>query len=523
MPKRPPKINDALCALRAKASAAGRPAAEMLARMERRVGQERLAAALARAQRGGGALAEARMLAAEGRMPEALARVVAVLASGPAASGSPRLAAARSALAACGWEARWEAPSSRAQGILRSPEGDHAGRIVVCGGQGRPVADLNVLSRVAGAAEDTVSITPTVRLEIIPRKALSKREDAGLKRLAASLYPILESLRGQAAGRRVKAQAEIHETGDRPEAIVRTTFACNQRCPFCFVPHESRMVPFEEIERELDAVAAQAKEGAALTFSGGEPLVDPRLAAVLESARRRGMRGFVLQTNMIGLDKPGAVERLFALGVTGYDVSFHSHKSAAYDRITGSKGLLPRAVQALRRILAVPSARVTACILINKHNYRDLPGLMGFLGRLSREHRADHPLEVSFAVMNGAGMDRASFMAADLAQAAPHVWKAVQRCKAEGIVAQRFTGESALPPCIMPRPQDYCSQSAFSQDRVRYADDFSGELGTVGSAKKPGCLRCPYDSMCLGVPAQYARLFGLGALRPPRKSPRPRR
>ncbi len=51
---------------------------------------------------------------------------------------------------------------------------------------------------------------------------------------------------------------------------------------------------------------------------------------------------------------------------------------------------------------------------------------------------------------------------------------------------------------------------------MRYAEDFSGETGDVGRAKRPACRRCPYDSKCLGVPAECARMFGLGALKVPR-------
>lgn len=34
----------------------------------------------------------------------------------------------------------------------------------------------------------------------------------------------------------------------------------------------------------------------------------------------------------------------------------------------------------------------------------------------------------------------------------------------------------------------------------------------AGRAKRPLCRACPYDSRCLGVPAEYARMFRLGAL-----------
>ncbi|MBI5622587.1 MAG: radical SAM protein [Elusimicrobia bacterium] len=477
---------------------------ELMLRLTKRLGAEGLASALARARRLRDPLSKARSLASEGRAGEALAEVVSALTREPDRPTSPRLEEARAVLESRDWTAVWQ-------------PGPGAGSVRVTGPKGQHVADIAADSAVAGLRDLTVSITPTVRLKAAARKKLSAADSEALERLVRALYPLIESLRPQSSGREVRNQAEVHEAGDRPDVILRTTFACNQRCPFCFVPHQSPMVPDAELEAELDSVAPRLKaEGLALTVSGGEPLADPRLIRILESARSRGIKEFILQTNMVGLDRPGMVERLTALGVTGYDVSFHSHRAKAYDAITGSRGQHPRAVSALGSLLDEPSIRVTACILINKLNYRHLPELMGFLGRVSRKRRKERPVEVCFSVMNGAGMNRAAHLAVDLEEAAPFIWKALQRCKAEGITAQRFSGESSLPPCVVPKPEDWVEQTPFSQDRVRYAEDFSGAFGDVGRAKKPGCRACPYDRFCLGVPAEYARLFGLGALRPPR-------
>jgi hypothetical protein len=283
------------------------------------------------------------------------------------------------------------------------------------------------------------------------------------------------------------------------------------------VPHEGRHIPLADIEASLEAAKASLKPGTSMTISGGEPLVDPRLERILSSARKRGIREFTLQTNMIGLGQPDRFARLVRLGVSRFDASFHSHIPSRYNAITGSAGLFPKAVEGLKALAGNGSIQVSLCVLLTKLNYQDLPALMGFFGKLQKEHRPSRalPLEISFSLMNGAGMNTASRMAVDLGLAAPFVWEAIQRCLKEGLKPLRFDGEGAVPPCILPKPADYACVCRFSQDRVRYAVDFSGETGSVGRAKKPACRRCPYDLRCLGVPAEYARLFGLKALRPP--------
>ncbi len=384
-------------------------------------------------------------------------------------------------------------------------------------GKGGVVSELAMESRVGEDSGDVASILPAFRLRRLPRggRRLKAAEKKGLKELSSALGLLLDALRTQDGRSGVLAQAESHEGKRGTDRLLRITLACNQRCRFCFVPVKNGRIDLELLERELDVLARQLGPRGTLTLSGGEPTVDSRLPEILKSARRKGIRRFVLQTNAVALARPGALEELIALGVKSYFVSFHSHRPETYDRLTGSRGLYPKAVAGLSRILSAKQCRVTCNVVINAWNYRDLPYLMGFLGGLSRARRRspENPLEIFFSALNH--IDKAPSLAVDLKEAAPHLERAVERCGREGLAAQRFTGESALPPCLLSRPAAYVSKNKFSQDRVRYAEDFSGDAGTVGRAKRPACRQCPYDARCLGVSAEYARIFGLGALRTP--------
>ncbi|MDD5303265.1 MAG: hypothetical protein PHS14_09165, partial [Elusimicrobia bacterium] len=80
------------------------------------------------------------------------------------------------------------------------------------------------------------------------------------------------------------------------------------------------------------------------------------------------------------------------------------------------------------------------------------------------------------------------------------------------LIVQRSCGESDLPPCMAADPEAFVAESVLPQSRVRYADDFNVSDPSGGRAKRLACRECPYDSRCLGVPAEYARKFGLGAL-----------
>lgn len=359
------------------------------------------------------------------------------------------------------------------------------------------------------------SLTPSVRLKakLLDGVRLRASEKEGLADLLAALGSFLESRRGtKAGGPAGTALAESHEGNGGTDLLLRTTFACNQRCAFCFVPLTGRGADMAEIERELDAQARRPGARGALTLSGGEPASDPRLPAIVAAARRRGFRRFVLQTNGVYLSRPGLLETLVGLGVRSYLVSFHSHKAAAYDRITGSRGQFPRAAAGLAKLLNAAGCDVTVNVVVNAENYRDLPAWVGSLTRLRAAGSRGRRPSVYFSMINEAGHQIAPSWAVGLDKIAPYLRRAVARCRTAGFSVARSAGESAFPVCLLADRARHASQRPLPQERVRYAEDFSGEAGGVGRAKRPECRLCPYDARCLGVPAAYARLFGVGAL-----------
>jgi len=359
------------------------------------------------------------------------------------------------------------------------------------------------------------SLMPSVRLKakLLDGVRLRVTERDGLSDLLAALGSFLEARRGtRAGGPAGTALAESHEGNDGVDLLLRTTFACNQRCAFCFVPLTGRGADMAEIERELDAQARRCGARGALTISGGEPASDPRLPSIVAAARRRGFRRFVLQTNGVYLARPGLLETLVGLGVRTYLVSFHSHVPAVYDRITGSRGQFPRASAGLAKLLNAAGCDVTVNVVVNAENYRGLPAWVGWLARLRSSRARGRRPSVYFSMINEAGHQKAPSWAVDLKKIAPYLRRAVARCRRAGFSVARSAGESCFPVCLLDDRARHASQRALPQERVRYAEEFSGEAGGVGRAKRPGCRRCPYDARCLGVPAAYARLFGAGAL-----------
>jgi MoaA/NifB/PqqE/SkfB family radical SAM enzyme len=217
------------------------------------------------------------------------------------------------------------------------------------------------------------------------------------------------------------------------------------------------------------------------------------------------------------------MERLIELGVTRYFVSFHSHRSGLYDKITASRGQLAAAVGGLTRLLRARTCHITVNIVVNVLNYRDLPDLLGFLAKLRDQVAPRRRLEIYFSMLNETGHEKAPAWSVSLEKITPYLRRAVALCRRTGLRLERFGGESSFPVCLLPEPDPCASPRPLPQDRVRYTEDFSGDSGSIGHVKKPTCRLCRFDARCQGVPAAYARIFGLAALRPRRRSHGPRR
>ncbi len=379
------------------------------------------------------------------------------------------------------------------------------------------------LFELAATVKDSSSLAPSVRLRLKRRAGarLTSAEEEGVSALSSALGLFMERATRRGAGDGGDAaSSEGHAGKEGRDPLLRITFACNQRCPFCFVPLTGRGADFGDIEKKLDALVRDGDFRGELTISGGEPTLDRRLPSILEAARLRGGKRFILQTNGVYLSRPGLLEKLVGLGVVSFLVSFHAHEPALYDRITGSRGQYPLAVEGLSLLLKRCSkgsdVNATVNVVVNSANYRRLPELVEFLGRLKALCGGRGP-ELYFSMLNEAGHQDAPSWAVDLRSAAPFLRRAVRLCRKLGMSVTPFGGESGFPPCILDDPGRHTTERALPMERVRYADDFRGESGSFGRAKLPACRRCSFDARCFGVPATYARDFGLEALKPSRR------
>ena len=89
--------------------------------------------------------------------------------------------------------------------------------------------------------------------------------------------------------------------------LIDLTDACNMRCPTCFAnSDEGVYLPFETVEKMVDALVASEGVADIVQFSGGEPTLHPRLFDILDMARRKPVRHVMLNTNGIRIARDEA-------------------------------------------------------------------------------------------------------------------------------------------------------------------------------------------------------------------------
>lgn len=156
---------------------------------------------------------------------------------------------------------------------------------------------------------------------------------------------------------------------------------CPLHCIHCSAhaaPHHPLAMTTDLAFRLIEEVAQIG--GEEITFTGGEPLVDPRLPALLGRATGLGMSTVVFTSGIVyGADGPHSISmeessRLAGL-LSRVVVSVYSVDASIHDTITQSKCSLAWTQQAICRFLA-QGIRVEMHFVATSMNYRELPTLV---------------------------------------------------------------------------------------------------------------------------------------------------
>jgi MoaA/NifB/PqqE/SkfB family radical SAM enzyme len=167
---------------------------------------------------------------------------------------------------------------------------------------------------------------------------------------------------------------------------IKLMFACNLRCEMCNHWRETQPPPlsiegFKDILDELASLGCRK-----VHFSGGEPLLRPRVPELVEHAASLGLRA-TLTTNGTRVDKALA-RQLIQSGLRSVNVSIDSPDRKLHDRMRGVDGAWKKACRAVgyfRRYAHKGKLTIRINTVVSHSNYASLAELPDF----ARESGAD--------------------------------------------------------------------------------------------------------------------------------------
>jgi hypothetical protein len=308
---------------------------------------------------------------------------------------------------------------------------------------------------------------------------------------------------------------------------VSLTFRCGNRCISCPLPLTGKDVPAGVVPSALKDYAQRRGRlirEMDLILTGGEPALAKGFLDAARLGLDLGFRSVSLTSSAYLFADPRLSASVLDAGIRRLFLSFHSHRPAVYDKLTGTTGRFRKAVSGIERCLSLPFEQVTCNMVLNRHNYRDVPGHARFLARLKERSGGTTPLALFLSTLEENPAWES--LAVPHSKAAPFILKAA----AEGAVPiRRFTGDWAFPLCVggmaavAPRlapegrrdtPAWYApsgwdpAQDPAPQDFIR--------------VKAQACRACPLDPVCAGLSRVYANAFGVGELSAAPRRPKAR-
>ena len=161
------------------------------------------------------------------------------------------------------------------------------------------------------------------------------------------------------------------------------TNLCNATCDFCNFAHDKgfvtdrRSMDASRFAESLALMKAQANLRF-VTFMGGEPLLHPRIADMMQMATDMGVQPTMVTNGWL---LPGKLDALAATGISTIFVSIDSEDAGAHEKNRGLKGVCERIRESNTRMAALgitPIASVAMTRLVT--DYRALGHFLKELG-----------------------------------------------------------------------------------------------------------------------------------------------
>lgn len=304
------------------------------------------------------------------------------------------------------------------------------------------------------------------------------------------------------------------------------TYACDQRCAFCFVPEADRRrgaIPFTKLSRDMMRMRRAGLDE--LSLLGGEPTLHPDIEKIVALGRRLGYRRILTFSNGRRFSDAAFAGRMKAAGLSGSNISLHGHTAALHDFVTGVPGSFDKAVAGIRNLVSLGLHASLICV-VQKKNHRFLREYAAFFWGLGVRD-----FNLFFLKYQGRAADgsrRASSFMLEAAAAARSVKRMFGFFREKAAVPPML---EHFPPCALPgyesRMPDYYPGGERGTDAAGACvhpgegTDSTVDRSFRGRVFMEQCEGCVYRPGCAGIDGGYFSVFGDGGLKAVRRRPAP--
>ena len=316
--------------------------------------------------------------------------------------------------------------------------------------------------------------------------------------------------------KRVKSEGEI-------QTYVQVNSACNQKCVFCNRPptedyRKSKPTDIKDVAKRIDEIARDWKVKR-IIFTGGEPLLYPKLPEIISYTKRYGFK-IEIQTNGTLFNR----KKLKELKKAGLDIvnfACHSHKKEISNKLRGVKFGFEKINENIK-LANKEGFEIHMIHVINSLNYKDLPGFIDFANTMKLNN---FYLNLSIVVPEGWAWEN-RWIIPRTRDIKPYLQEAMKKCKKLGI---RFDVSEIVPLCIMEGFEEYAVSTLFKISKLKIADDYyTGQRfldfdkpSSKYALKAPQCKKCNLNDVCAGFYPRLKELYGVEDFKPRTDDPRP--
>ena len=199
----------------------------------------------------------------------------------------------------------------------------------------------------------------------------------GISKLYCSTVEPSDALRYSRESGQLPSHLLQFSKDKKPVIVWNMTRRCNLKCVHCYAQSEDLNYDNELSHGQcLKMIDDLARFGVpVILFSGGEPLVHPRLAEYAEYAVKKGMRA-VISTNGTLITKEKA-KILKKIGLSYVGISMDGLEEI-HDRFRGVKGAFKKAIAGIKNCQEA-GIKVGLRFTMNKRNISEIPGIFDLL------------------------------------------------------------------------------------------------------------------------------------------------